>query len=208
MSVKKKEIWYLQIGLSQFGPLTEVEAVHVIRGGKIRGEVKAKKMGSSRWIPIDQIQELTHLNSLIQETIIQQQQEENQSIPSNALGLEKSVSQVSRSSREKRDGERFDLLSTVRYSCDGELGAAVCRDLSKSGIYLISNLLPPIGSQLRMKISPLHLEKNLEFKATGTVVRHGQSPFGFAVELQTMSKSLLEICESGQLRDLKKKKSA
>lgn len=191
MSSKKKEIWYLQVGISQFGPLTEDEAMNVIRGGKIRGEVKAKKVGTTKWIPVSEIQELTHLNSLIQETIIHQAQ-----------------SQVSRTSRDKRDGERFDLLSTVKYSFEGELGAAVCRDLSKSGIYLISNVQPPEGSVIRMKISPVHIEKHLEFKATGVVVRHGQNPMGFAVELQTMSKSLLELCESGDLKDLKKKKSA
>lgn len=197
MSSKRKEIWYLQIGISQFGPLTEDEAMNVIRGGKIRGEVKAKKVGTTKWIPVSEIQELTHLNSLIQETMIQQ-----------AQGQSFSQSQVSRTSREKRDGERFALLSTVKYSFDGELGAAVCRDLSKSGIYLISNVLPPEGSVIRMKISPVHFEKHLEFKATGVVVRHGHNPMGFAVELQTMSRSLLELCESGELKDLKKKKAA
>jgi hypothetical protein len=187
MSSKKKEIWYLQIGISQFGPLTEDEAMNVIRGGKIRGEVKAKKVGTVKWIPVSEIQELTNLNSLIQETFIEQ---------------------VSGTSTDKRDGERFDLLSTVKYSFNGELGAAVCRDLSKSGIYLISSVLPPEGSVIRMKISPVHFEKHIEFKATGVVVRHGHNPMGFAVELQTMSKSLLELCESGDLKNLKKKKAA
>jgi hypothetical protein len=169
----KKDVWYVQFEKSEFGPLTEVEAIRVIKSGRFKGPSFVRRFGSDKWVSIEQVSELKSISEVVQK----------------------------QSPKESREGGRFTMLSTCKYKFNSEVGVGVCRDISETGIFIISNVVPPFDVNIEISITPLDERLAKEFNVTGKVQRLEDGKEGFAIKFETASKDLIELLRAQNLHE-------
>jgi hypothetical protein len=85
---------------------------------------------------------------------------------------------------ERRTALRYPLRLPVVFSWQDEHGKiqgsdGYCRDLGSRGIYVLSNLVPPLGVAIEMNVflpRPEHCARPSEIQAIGRVVRSELGP--------------------------------
>jgi PilZ domain len=77
---------------------------------------------------------------------------------------------------DRRQNQRFDLKAPVTYFwAEAEnnqgTGHGITRDVSQSGLFVLTDSLPPVGTAIELELS-FHLrDKSLQMRANGSVVR-------------------------------------
>jgi PilZ domain len=77
---------------------------------------------------------------------------------------------------DRRQNQRFDLNAPVTYFWTKEenvqaTGHGITRDVSQSGLFVLTDSFPPVGTAIELELS-FHLhDDSLQMRASGSIVR-------------------------------------
>src|SRR5471032_724744 len=100
---------------------------------------------------------------------------------------------------ERRTALRYPLRLPVVFSWQDEQGKiqgseGYCRDLGSRGVYVLTQLVPPLGAAVEMNVflpRPEHSSRPSEIQAIGRVVRSDQSQAEAGCGFATMNHTTL-----------------
>ena len=168
-------VWFLQFEGTEFGPLATEEVIQIVKAGKLKGELFARRDGVAQWTPVVQVPELGG-----------------------------KVGKASRTGEERRRHRRVTVVATAVFSpADGTAAGkaarfmGVCRDVSTSGVLVMSSVVPGgIGSKIRLEIQSAPSSLLPSFKCEATIRRILSDGHGFAVEFDALQPQEFELVQN------------
>jgi hypothetical protein len=171
----KSPTWYLQFEGSEFGPLTLREALLILKSGKLKGVVRARKEGTSQWFLTDVIPELAP----------------------DPKAFRKMMEAKPHLGEDKRKNARAALLAEVHFSSgdgrgDPSVYSGICRDISVRGMLILTTRCPTsAGAKVKLDVVPLKNQGLDSFVCMAEIVRILPEKNGFSVQFDKMPEAVL-----------------
>jgi hypothetical protein len=173
----KRSVWFLEFQGSEFGPLSLAEVQVILRSGKLKGQLFARREGVLNWMSVEEIPEFSD------------------DVAATGKGKNKPESaQDSQDAQdERRVSRRVPLVATVKFNVPGDSTAGsnmymgVCRDISTHGVLILSNRVPHGTTEaMQLEVSPLGSTGVEPFVAEVEVVRVLSDKKGFSVRFKKL----------------------
>jgi hypothetical protein len=164
-----REVWYMQMEGSEFGPLTTTEMQVILDKGTLNGKLYAWQPGMPKWLPIEEVGDLAKIAAQAARI---------------ASGQE--------SDKDKRGAKRMPLLATVEYEVDGgPVLRGICRDISLTGMQVHASCRElTLGSGVRLVVFPVNENLMARFEVQARIARLHPSGTSFGVKFHNVSHSL------------------
>ena len=159
----KRELWFLQIDGTEFGPFTQPELEALIAGRKLKGTFYVWHEGMRNWEPASATAKLAHLAEYLGgRTHVHRER---------VAPAKKSFDGFQ--SRDLRVAARRALIATVSVETGPRTRfmIGICEDISLTGMQVILDAAHELraGSPLTLRVDPLGLTKIQAFTVTGKV---------------------------------------
>jgi hypothetical protein len=172
--------WYLICDAKEFGPLTLREAVLILKSGRLKGKILARKDGMEQAVSVEEVAELDV----------------------NAHSLRKIVQVKHHKGEDKRVSQRAPLLAEVHFSSGEGVGdlsvySGICRDISVRGMLILATRCPTtLGVKVKLNVAPLKNQGIGPFTTMAEVVRILPDKNGFSVRFDKMPETALAALTS------------
>jgi hypothetical protein len=210
---ESKRTWYLHRNGSQYGPFSQAELESALERGKVSPRVHAWKAGLSGW---ERLERLPEFQAWAQKRAPQEQVPRPPRFPGKSEPEAEAIGEPA--VEERRATPRKPLVAHILMSDQQSVLVGMCRDISIGGLQVLTDSIPgPVGTRLRMNISPPDLDGSSShgsgsrsarsgsspaagsirpFVAEGVVVRLLEDGCGFSFRFSQLSESSLKAIES------------
>lgn len=181
------KIWFLHVNGTQHGPFHRLEIEQALKSRRIHAGAFAWREGMTGWKPLSECAEWKR-----EEVVLA-------SPPPAPQGSSRTDASASRSHlrAEKRTSPRKPLLAKVWVSDNEKLATGLCKDLSAGGMLVLTNPIPgPVGTRIRLNVSPMGKTSLKPFVAHGIIVRILEDGRGFSFRFEKLSEAAKRTIES------------
>lgn len=165
--------FYLYFNSSQYGPFSPSELEHVLKSHKLGRNAYAWTPGWPNWKRLSEIAEF------------QKHLPPKERTSSGATGK---IVKTKTSPSDKRRAPRKPLVARLFLHNDKDVIIAVCRDISVGGMQVLTDRVPgPVGTLIKLNVSPGDPSKVKGFVAEGEIVRVLEDGRGFSFRFRKIS---------------------
>ena len=162
--------WFLYFNDSQFGPFSREEVRRFLQVGKINDRVHAWKDGMPDWERIAKLPELASATGATQ------------------AGVPKlKIPDRDATKGDQRYAPRRPMIARILMAGQGNVIAAVCRDISVGGMQVLTDQIPgEVGARVKLNVSPTGPGAPEPFAADGVIVRILEDGLGFSFRFESL----------------------
>jgi len=184
---EQSRTFYLYFNSTQYGPFSEAELEHVLKSRKLGRSTYLWTPGWATWKRMSEIAEYASFFEQVAPPPPTKSKKEKTS-PSIRVSKRKSAEATGADSSERRGMPRRPLVARLFMHNDKDVIIAVCRDISIGGMQVLTDRVPgPVGSTVKLNVSPGDPSKVKGFVAEGTIVRHLEDGRGFSFRFTKIS---------------------
>ncbi|MGE0617154.1 MAG: GYF domain-containing protein [Bacteriovoracia bacterium] len=177
--------WFLYFNHSQYGPFSLSEVERYLKIGKINGRVHAWRDGMDGWHRLKEIEDFKGIVKKLaasgEETI--------------TVELEQPRAPGDRTI-DLRSTPRKPMVARIMLAHQDGIMVGVCRDISVGGMQILTEKPPgPIGTRVRMNVTPTEENHFDPFVAEGVVVRVLEDGRGFSFRFEKLNADATKAIE-------------
>lgn len=193
--------YYLYFNSSQYGPFSKHELVHVMKSHKLGRSAYLWMPGWPNWKRLSEIEEFS---SFMMPAEPPPELSEPRVFKKNARGKTGKIERTKESieptigarmnskagidASDKRGAPRRPLVARLFLHNDKDVIVAVCRDISIGGMQVLTDRVPgPVGSLIKLNVSPGDPGKVKGFVAEGEIVRVLEDGRGFSFRFRKIT---------------------
>lgn len=205
-----QKIHYLYFNETQYGPFSKNELIHVLKGHKLTQSAYLWIPGWANWKRITELDDfaqfITPQAPPVQEINTDREQtrgsepkllkkkgskslklERTRDSITKTIGVSLGAEAMGEDRSDKRRAPRRPLVARLFLHNDKDVIIAVCRDISVGGMQVLTDRIPgPVGSVIKLNVSPGDPTKVKSFVAEGEIVRVLEDGRGFSFRFKKL----------------------